>query len=207
MAAPARTKDERERDLDEVARLYLQGMTQAAIAAQLSKDSSRSYTVTQRTISRDMEVVRKRWLDSSLRNFDAAKAQELAKIDNLEREAWESWHRSIGTRRVTSTGRETGGRDGNKDKAQVRTEDMLGDPRYLAQIQSCIDRRCKLLGLDAPAKIAPTNPDGTEPYDGSTSDSAILASLSAIFEQAAAQAGAGAGGAAAGSAADTGAGI
>ena len=28
------------------------------------------------------------------------------------------------------------------------------------------DRRAKLLGLDAPAKVAPTTPDGKEPYTG-----------------------------------------
>jgi hypothetical protein len=29
---------------------------------------------------------------------------------------------------------------------------------------ACIERRCKLFGLDAPTKIAPTNPEGTNPY-------------------------------------------
>lgn len=43
-----------------------------------------------------------------------------------------------------------------KDREKVRlaklTEQCNGNPAYLFSIQWCLDRRCKLLGLDAPIK-------------------------------------------------------
>lgn len=181
-----RSKDQRERDLQDVARLYLEGRTQFDIALRLSADSSRRYTVTQQTVSNDLREIRRRWQESTLRDFDMAKALQLAKIDRMETEAWDAWHRSIGKRRVTSAGRDSSA-GGGREHAQVRTEDQFGDPRYLATIQRCIDQRCKLLGLDAPMKVAPTNPAGTEPYKGDTSDTAIMARLGAIFRDVSAE--------------------
>ena len=35
-------------------------------------------------------------------------------------------------------------------------------------ILQCGERRAKLLGLDAPQKIAPTDPSGENPYAGAT---------------------------------------
>jgi hypothetical protein len=45
--------------------------------------------------------------------------------------------------------------DGSKVKVKVtrRTEEMLGDPRYLQIVSWCIDRKIKMLGLDAPTKV------------------------------------------------------
>lgn len=40
-----------------------------------------------------------------------------------------------------------------KVKITERTEEQLGDPRYLQIVSWCIERTCKLLGLDAPTKI------------------------------------------------------
>lgn len=122
---PARNKKQREYDLQEISSLYLQGWFQAKIADHISE--SRPYKITQQTISRDIKTIQERWLASSVRDFDEARAQELAKIDNLEIIYFEQW--------ITSQDLEE-----------------TGNPRFLQGIQWCIDRRCKLLGLDAPIK-------------------------------------------------------
>ena len=44
-------------------------------------------------------------------------------------------------------------------------------------------RKAALLGLDSPVKLAPTNPDGTEPYQSLT-DSERAARTAAIYERA-----------------------
>jgi hypothetical protein len=54
----------------------------------------------------------------------------------------------------------------------------LGDPRFLDQISKCIASRRALLGIDAPTKIAPTSPDGQEPYH-----SHVMAQLMRLAEQ------------------------
>lgn len=38
----------------------------------------------------------------------------------------------------------------------------------LARVESIANSRAKLLGLNAPSKIAPTTPDGTQQYEGQT---------------------------------------
>ena len=83
MAAPKRTSFEREKDLLEISRLYLTGVTQTDIAARLG--------VSQQQISYDLKALQKRWLAASLAHVDDAKARELAKIDQLEREYWKAW--------------------------------------------------------------------------------------------------------------------
>ncbi len=42
----------------------------------------------------------------------------------------------------------------------------VGDYKAIELSLKIQDRRAKLLGLDAPTKVAPTNPDGKEPYTG-----------------------------------------
>lgn len=46
-----------------------------------------------------------------------------------------------------------------------------------------MDRRAKLLGLDAPAKVAPTDPSGEQPYDSLT-DAERAGRVAAILERA-----------------------
>jgi DNA-binding Lrp family transcriptional regulator len=39
-----------------------------------------------------------------------------------------------------------------------------GNPQAVEKALKVMERRAKLLGLDAPTKVAPTNPDGTEAF-------------------------------------------
>jgi hypothetical protein len=79
------------------------------------------------------------------------KAIELEKVNRLEVAYWEGFERS---KKIQRTKVKTkGGEDGGKLAiSQVREEDKkaAGDPRFLNGIQWCIDRRCSLLGIDAP---------------------------------------------------------
>jgi hypothetical protein len=84
----------------------------------------------------------------------------LARIDRLEQQYWDAWQASKNERQISVTEQTSG--DGEKLKAGIRKVEQTGDPRYLAGVQWC--QRCKILGLNAPQKIAPTTPDGREPY-------------------------------------------
>lgn len=124
----------------EVATRYLQGEYQATIAKALG--------VSQQRISQDLESIRRHWLAASVRDFDAARAQELAKIDHAEQEYWAAWQRSIQPREVTLTEQTYGEKPSRK--ASVRREGQAGDPRFLDGVLRCIERRCAILGLNAP---------------------------------------------------------
>jgi hypothetical protein len=126
----------------EIARRYLRGEYQSAIAVALGID--------QATVSRDLAAIRAAWLASAIRDFDAARAQELAKVDAVEREYWTAWERSKLDKEIAT--QEAGG-DGKKKKISLRKEGQSGNPAYLAGILTCIERRCKILGLDAPARF------------------------------------------------------
>lgn len=141
--ANGRSPDQKEHDLELTARMYLQGATQAAIAKHLG--------VTQQTVSNDLKEIRARWRESSIRDFDAIKEQELAKIDLVESQYWEQWEQSKKTKITTRN------EDGMTEKGSILkevtiAEEKCGDPRYLDGVMKCIERRCALLGLDSELK-------------------------------------------------------
>lgn len=140
---------QREADLAEVARRYLKGESQAEIGDALGKDQS--------TISRDIRTLHRRWRASAIQDFDTKRAEQLAKIDELERTYWEAWKNSL-TRQVTISEKREGKAD--ESRALIRRESRDGNPSFLEGVFRCIDRRCKLLGLDAPSRLEHSGPGG-----------------------------------------------
>jgi transcriptional regulator with XRE-family HTH domain len=125
---------------EDVARRYLQGQTQSEIAG--------VFGVSQAQISKDLAAIRAAWLASAVRDFDAAKAQELAKIDTVEREYWLAWERSKKDKETEYS------EDSSKGfKSGKRREGQAGNPAFLAGVLTCIERRCAILGLDAPKRF------------------------------------------------------
>jgi transposase len=159
MAAKSRTPLERERDLRETAALYLRGLSQVEIAQRLK--------VSRQQIGYDLKVLQRRWQESALADFNAKKAAELAKMDELERTYWEAWERSCQAREVTTqekmqaSGSQT---DDARLKAGVRKEQRDGNPEFLRGVERCIEMRCKITGAFAAVKLAPTTPDGKEEW-------------------------------------------
>jgi hypothetical protein len=161
VAATKRSRIQRENDLRRISELYLQGLDQAAIAGQLG--------VSRQQISYDLKTLRQRWQESALANFNEKKAAELAKIDQLERTYWHAWEDSKKIHETTtSTTEKTTGADSEarpgpsplRMKAAMRKEERDGDPEFLKGIQWCINKRCSILGLDAPKKGVLSGPDG-----------------------------------------------
>lgn len=146
-----------------VASFKIQGKSLREMADLLEKDgyvnprTGKAWSL--HILSEDVQLLEARWRESSMADIAVAKAAELAKLDEIEREAWGAWHRSYGKRQATSTERRTGGKAPG-DKARVTTEEVSGDPRFLAIVLDCQQRRAKMLGLDAPTLVAPTTPEG-----------------------------------------------
>jgi len=149
MAAPKRTAIQVERDRREIADLYLQGWTQQRIVDHINADVERAYQLTRQMISYDLKKLQEAWRKSSLIDIDEAKAQALAKVDRLEREYWAAWERSCeGVEILRQEG------SGDKPSRVVKTKkEQTGDPRFLAGVQWCIERRCKIIGVDAPSEL------------------------------------------------------
>lgn len=132
------------------ARLYVRGHTQREISARLKIGLG--------TVNRDLQAIRSEWLESSLVDFNEAKARELAKIDHLETAAWQAWERSREDSQTlkasTTKGRtkKDGGALPDLAKTEKTVKGQTGDPRFLERIGWCIERRCAILGFDAPKK-------------------------------------------------------
>ena len=143
MPARKRNKKQREAHLAEVATLYLTGQRQDKIAEYLEDSPAQ--------ITYDLNELQKRWRASAVANIGEAKGKELAKLDELERVYWDAWARSKQPKEKTRTGRTDGERA--VITAFMETEQRDGNPAFLDGVFKCIDRRCKILGLDAPTEI------------------------------------------------------
>ena len=132
---------QREKDLEDIAHRYLMlHEPQAVIAAALN--------VCQATISKDIKTLIGRWQKSALIDMNEHRAAELARINRLELEYWNAWETSKRDKESTLAEKVTG--TDTRTKAVKRAEGQVGNPSFLAGIERCIERRCKLLGLDAP---------------------------------------------------------
>jgi hypothetical protein len=170
---PSRTDLQREQDLVTEAALYLEGKHQSVIAEAVG--------ITRQQVSYDINrILIPRWQRQSNANGATHIARELEKINHLEATYWEAWHASLKPKESRSTGTTdrqrtvqvptavlqamiavNGSIQGNgtlalpssDTRATLLREERDGNAMYLMGVQWCIDRRIKLLGLDAPLKI------------------------------------------------------
>jgi hypothetical protein len=156
-----------------VASLYIRGKSQVEIAADVG--------VSQSTVCNDLNEVRRLWKASAMVDFDAKKEEQLAKIDEVEKKAWEAWERSCEDAEVrhrrrefirvevkSKSGRKTKGRGkvGGAHKmvpvkgvSEFTARGQVGDPRFLDQVMRCVETRVRILGLAAVEEKKPKGLD------------------------------------------------
>ncbi|MEW4982172.1 MAG: hypothetical protein AB1Y26_02920 [Cycloclasticus sp.] len=137
-----------------IGRLYLSKNTQAEIGEVVG--------LTQQSVSLHLKELQKEWIESANKDFNLSRAIELAKIDRLEATAHVAWEASRKDKTTESI-------DTVSDvevKTQTRTQSQYGNPRFLDLVLKCITKRCEILGLNAPTKLAATTPDGKRPEKG-----------------------------------------
>jgi len=140
-------------------------------------------------ICRDLDALYDDWRALCAATVDKIVAGTLAELDWVKTEARQEWERSKrSAERVTTKQQvvQTGvGPDGTPRVVRGRlhtdktSTERCGDPRYLAAIVEAEDKKIRLTVGYQPAKIAPTNPAGTEPYEPNWSE-AIARKLDAM---------------------------
>lgn len=149
-----------DRDRQEVSTLYLKGYSSRQIANAIS-DKFAPYSVSYVTVSKDIKWLLKEWLKNTVTDIDQLKGRELEKLNILEQTYWTAWEKSIEDYQKKSKklkGSISADKQGNvtnsPNEQEIATTDMIsmGNPAYLAGIERCIERRCKILGVDAPQK-------------------------------------------------------
>jgi transposase len=148
-----KTKELQDRS-QKIANWYCEGVSQFEIASRLQ--------VSPATISKHLRVIRDEWLALALIDFNEYKAQQLAKIDHLEEEAWIAWHRSTEDAQSTAKKIEEAIRENREERGSGKSGPIMlpikssfetkrmgrnGDVRFLQQIAWCIEMRLKLMGL------------------------------------------------------------
>ena len=160
-----RSKIEKDRDRALISSLYCRGWTYETIGVEVGKlypagaDPGTAQVQPGKPFSKahvhkEMKFIRKMWLRDRLGKYAERQAEELAKIDAIEREAWAAWRRSVGEQidsidyadQVVAV-------DGDDMKTAQpyrtveRTRQHAGSPRFLDIVLTCIEQRCKILGI------------------------------------------------------------
>ncbi|HSG63294.1 MAG TPA: hypothetical protein VLA24_17855 [Pseudomonadales bacterium] len=151
MAERKRTAAQRLIDLAFVERLHLRGKNADEIAIELS--AIRPYNLSRQQVGYDIRAVSEIWKAEAIALIDEAKSRTLADLKELQGEFWSAWESSKEER--TKARQEVGGKkDGQPvvTKSSMEKEQRDGNPAFLQGVLSCIDRRCKILGIDAPVK-------------------------------------------------------
>ncbi len=163
---PKRTKEQHEADMALMAKLLLrENLTPPEIADRIAKE--RTYTLAQSTIREDIKTLVQRWRDAYLDDIDVLKGRELRRIDELESAYWDSYAKSLKGSAFykedvseTQTEDKLGMDDSQADESPKRkifrsrkfTDERDGEVKFLNGIQWCINKRCEILGLNAPLK-------------------------------------------------------
>lgn len=169
-----RSQLERDRDMAVESEMYRQGHNVHEIAKRFNVSATQIY--------RDINKMRKIWREEIARNIDELRAEEIAKLRLLEREANAAWQRSTEDRvQIETTRRVAEAIAGKNPLAKKRgtgvltspprktstevmkREGQAGDPRFQMVILKCIELRGQLLGLTkAPEEEVP---DGIKTQD------------------------------------------
>ena len=143
---PKRTPDEISRDRAEIAKMRLEGLTQAKIAERLA--TLRDYALSPQTIAIELKAVRDEWLNQTIDNYEQTRLIELSRLDEEESIAKDAWARSTQPRKKERT--RTGTNDGKPfEEFMQETETRDGNPAFLQRLESIRQRRCAILGFNA----------------------------------------------------------
>lgn len=165
---PKRTDTQRDRDRARVSALYLEGKLISDIQVVVNREAE-NYEVSYQTIWNDLKWARKRWQKEAARSISEVVAEQLKKLDLLEREYYSAWIESMNEKKSSSVrtkanrkgpGRGKKGDNGNGDddaglvpialEKWEKREERLGDPRYLDGYLSCVRERMKILRPEGP---------------------------------------------------------
>ena len=131
----------------------------------LNPDTGKPWSL--RAVHDDLQDLTAAWQASAMRDITEVKAQELAKLDEMEREAWLAWHRGIGRKQTRTTKSVTVGKGDAAlvlPEVTLKTEALNGDPRYLGIVLDCQQRRAKMLGLELPTALTLGKAPGGAPF-------------------------------------------
>lgn len=152
-----RTKEQIEFDRAFCADMFLRGYPYREIAKRLNEDLAKrkmEYRLTESMVYYDIQQLLIAWKRDQLESIDQYVTAELQKLDKMEVEAWNAWELSKQKKTKNKTKKAGKGLMGRQIMTEKATETTSGNPRYLDLLLNIQQRRAKMLGFDAPIKIA-----------------------------------------------------
>lgn len=170
---PKRSKEQRERDLAEMAQMLRRGVTQVSFA--------RRFGVGQPQIHRDLAELDRRWKQTQLSGVDAQRRKQLEELAEVRSEAWRAWEASQQERVETTT--ERVGPPSSEGTAVRQVARIVKKPpewavSALNTVLAALSQEADLLGTKAPTKGELTGKNGEDlvfrvVYGGSTERRAL----------------------------------
>lgn len=131
-----------------IGKLYCEGLSQREISEKLG--------IHRDTVLKALNLIRKVWRDRLGNMIEAHKAEQLAKIDRIESEAWDAWWESKKAIIEIKKENETS-EDGFKKKKSLLKKFQVGEVRYLELASKQVELRSKILGLYSPDSTGPSS--------------------------------------------------
>lgn len=154
-AGPKRSRDQRERDLADMAQALRRGARQEEFAQR--------FGVCQQQISQDLKELDRRWKATQLTEVDAQRRRQLEQLAEVRREAWRAWQASQQERVETVT--ERVGPPSSEGPAVRQVARIVKKPpewavSALATILNTLNAEADLLGTKAATKAEHSGPGG-----------------------------------------------
>ena len=168
MNANEKRRKLREARLEVVGQLYKRGYSYAEIAREASSRLNPERPFSKQVIFLDCQSLLKQWKEERIQNVDDAIQKELAIIDDIIKQLWIAWDKSVLDQELKSTkkkgelskGGELSRITTKEIEEAVKSEINYGDVRYISEIRANLIERRKLLGLYSPEKKELTGKDG-----------------------------------------------
>lgn len=196
-----RTKDQVQVDRRKIITMMRRGATRPEMAAACGITLTRLYD--------EIEAIRKEWASEGGADLDTLRREQEERLREVIAEAWRGWEQSKrpSSKATTETRKEGQRREESGElvavgeplliiaKSEIASQGAVvtdgveqtgkgnpGDPRFLKTIIDANAQIAVLRGLNAPTKVAPTTPDGEEPYTPGASIDDFAAVLAAAQE-------------------------
>jgi hypothetical protein len=165
-------------DRAKVCDLLRQGFrSKTEIASILNEHREKDSYVTPQQVAADIEYMKEKYLNQGIEDYNLYRNQIIDELNMLKRTYWKGYDLSrrnkisIESKFITDKEDYEGvleegiGLGEDEDvfsrQADIREETRVeGNPSFLQGVQTCIDRIAKIYGIDAPNKIALTDPSG-----------------------------------------------
>lgn len=149
---------QRDRDMVDIAAKYLSGRTLREITSWLN--ANRPYQSTVGVVTHDLERARIIWRERAATLVGERKVEELARLDRIEREAWDCFERSKSDKTRKYGERRAPGEGKPSEVVGQETEQRDGNPKFLEVILRCVEQRLDVLGLKSPRRLQVSGPGG-----------------------------------------------